>query len=105
LCLKGQARQKTEEILSSMNGSLSAPQRTLFQMELSHLADLQANLQEVEEAIQTNFTQFENVIELLDAIPGIDQTAAFAIVAEIGQADEPIPHRPTPLLLGRLGTG
>jgi len=54
-------------------------------MELAHLVDLQVNLQEVEEAIQANFTQFETALELLDTIPGIDLTAAYAIAAEIGK--------------------
>ncbi len=85
LCLKGRARQKSSEILSSLNGVLSTPQRTLLKMELAHLVDLQVNLREVEAAIQDNFTQFETAIELLDTIPGIDLTAAYAIVAEIGK--------------------
>jgi transposase len=42
-------------------------------------------LQEVEKEIQDDFTQFQGPIELLDSIPGIDQTAAYAILAEIGQ--------------------
>jgi transposase len=48
------------------------------------LADLQANLREVEEEIHDGFSQFQGPIELLDSIPGIDQTAAYTILAEIG---------------------
>lgn len=83
-CLKGRARQKAGEILSSLNGVLSAPQRKLLQMQLAHMADLQANLREVEEEIHNSFSQFQRPIELLDSIPGIDLTAAYAILAEIG---------------------
>lgn len=83
-CLKGRARQKAGEILSSLNGVLSAPQRKLLRMQLAHLADLQANLREVEEEIHNSFSQFQGPIELLDSIPGIDLTAAYAILAEIG---------------------
>jgi len=42
------------------------------------------NLQEVEEQIRHDFSQFEGPRDLLDSIPGIDQTAAYAILAEIG---------------------
>jgi transposase len=84
LCLKGRARQKTAEILSSMNGTLSTPQRKLLKLQLEHLADLQANLQEVEAEIQADFFQFQEPIEILVSIPGIDRTAAYAILAEIG---------------------
>jgi transposase len=84
-CLKARARQKAGEILSSLNGILSVPQRKLLKMQLAHLADLQANLLEVEEEIHDSFSQFQRPIELLDSIPGIDLTAAYAILAEIGK--------------------
>jgi transposase len=84
-CLRGRARRKASEILSSLNGTLSVPQRHLLKMQLAHLADLQENLQEVEAQIQGSFSRFEGPIELLDSIPGIDETAAYAILAEIGQ--------------------
>jgi transposase len=84
-CLKGRARLKSSEILSSLNGSLSLPQRQLLKMQLAHLVDLQENLQEVEAQIRNSFIDFEGSIDLLDSIPGIDKTAAYAILAEIGQ--------------------
>lgn len=83
-CLKGRARQKAAEILSSLNGTLSLPQRQLLKMQLAHLKDLQDNLREVEEEIQKDFSKFEGPRDLLDSIPGIDLTAAYAILAEIG---------------------
>ena len=85
VCLKGRARQKAPEILSSLNGTLSIPQRNLLKMQLAHLTDLQDNLHEIEMVIREDFSQFQGPIELLDSIPGIDLTAAFAILAEIGQ--------------------
>jgi transposase len=83
-CLKGRARQKTNEILTNLNGTLSAPQRKLLKRQLAHLRDLQDNLAEVEQDIRANFARFEGAIDLLDTIPGIDLTAAHAILAEIG---------------------
>lgn len=71
--------------MSSLNGTLSMPQRQLLKMQLSHLADLQENLQEVETQIRDDFIHLENPIELPDSIPGLDKTAAYAILAEIGQ--------------------
>jgi transposase len=84
-CLKGCARQKASEILSNLNGTLSLPQRNLLKMQLAHLKDLQDNLQEIETEIQTHFAHLLVPVDLLDSIPGIDLTAAFAILAEIGQ--------------------
>jgi transposase len=85
LCLKARARQKAAEILSNLNGVLSTPQRKLLKLQLDHLKDFQDNLREIEEQIQDNFSQFKDAIQLLDSIPGIDLTAAYAILAEIGR--------------------
>lgn len=82
-CLKGRTRQKAGDILASLNGVLSIPQRRLLKLQLAHLQDLQDNLHEVEEQIHNDFTKFERQIQLLDSIPGIDLTAAYAILAEI----------------------
>ena len=84
-CLKGRARQKTAEIAACLNGTLSMAQGKLLKMQLEHLEDLKENLQEIETEIQATYTEFETAIDLLDSIPGIDQTAAFSILAEIGQ--------------------
>lgn len=84
-CLKGRARLKASQILSSLNGILSLPQRHLLKMQLAHLKDLQDNLEEVEEEIHNDFSQFEEPRDLLDSIPGISCTSAYAILAEIGQ--------------------
>lgn len=89
--LKSKARLKANEILSNLNGILSVPQRKLLKMQLAHLADLYANLEEIEEEIRNDFSQFQGPIDLLDSIPGIDITAAFAILAEIGKDMSPFP--------------
>jgi transposase len=84
MCLKRRARAKASELLTNLNGTLSVPQRHLLRMQLAHLQDLQDNLQEVEQDIRLGFAQFEGPLDLLDSIPGINQTAAYAILAEIG---------------------
>ncbi len=89
--LKGRARLKTSDILSNLNGTLSAIKRKLLKMELAHLKDLQDNLAEVEEEIRDDFSQFEGPLNLLDSIRGIDSTAAVAILAEIGTKMEAFP--------------
>jgi transposase len=82
--LKAKARLRAKDILSNLNGILSVPQRKLLKLQLEHLADLKANLEEIEEEIRNDFSQFQGQIDLLDSIPGIDTTAAFSILAEIG---------------------
>jgi len=91
MCLKGRSRQKARDIPSGLNGVLSIPQRQLLKMQLAHLKDLQDNLHEVEEQIRNDFTKFERQIQLLDSIPGIDLTAAYAILAEISHTMSAFP--------------
>ena len=81
--MKAHAWKMAHEILSSLNGILSMPQRKLLKMELTYLTDLQANLREVEEEIHDGFSEFQGSIEMLGSIPGIDQTAAYPILPEI----------------------
>ena len=91
ICLKGRARRKATEILANLNGILSAPQRKLLKLQLEHLQDLQDNLREIEGQIQKDFSQFEGPIGWLNSISGIDLTAAYAILAEIGATLETFP--------------
>jgi transposase len=83
-CLKARARQKSDTILTNLNGTLSASERRLLGMQLAHLQDLLDNLHEVEADIRDHFAHFEGPIDLLESIPGISETAAYAILAEIG---------------------
>ena len=84
ICLKRRARAKAGEILTNMNGMLSAPQRRLLRMQVAHLNDLQDNLREVEQDVCSGFVSFEDSLDLLKTIPGINETAAYAILAEMG---------------------
>jgi transposase len=85
VCLKARARQKSDAILANLNGTLTVSERTLLSMQMEHLQDLMDNLHEVESAIRDDFSDFEEAIELLESIPGISETAAYAILAEIGK--------------------
>jgi len=85
VCLKARARQKSDAILANLNGTLTVSERTLLSMQMEHLQDLMDNLHEVESAIRDDFSDFEEALELLESIPGISETAAYAILAEIGK--------------------
>jgi transposase len=85
VCLKARARQKSDAILANLNGTLTVSERTLLSMQMEHLQDLMDNLHEVESAIRDDFSDFGEALELLESIPGISETAAYAILAEIGK--------------------
>ena len=76
--------EKKAEIKRAVNGRLKEHHRNFLQMLLNHLDELLSHLAEVEESIAELSVQFEDDIKLLDTIPGIAETAATAIIAEIG---------------------
>ena len=83
-CLKTQARKRIDEILIALNGSLSEHQRGFLRMIFGHLEALEQHRHTVEDAITKEITKHEEALSLLCSIPGIDVTAAAAIIAEIG---------------------
>ncbi len=83
-CLKTKTRNRIDEILVALNGSLSAHQRAFLQMIFSHLLTLEAHKTAIEDAIVEEILKHEEALNLLCSIPGIDITAAASIIAEIG---------------------
>ena len=83
-CLKTQTRNRINEIMASVNGTLSNHQRQFLSMMLSHLEMLEQHRKEVEDAISAEIDKHSEALALLRSIPGIDITAAASIIAEIG---------------------
>jgi transposase len=88
---KGPSTPKNQRNIVQSQWDDVRPQRKLLDMQLAHLEDLQNNLQEIDEAIQDKFSQFGCTIQLMDTFPGIDITAASAILAEIGRDNAAFP--------------
>ena len=83
-CLKTKTRNRIDEILIALNGSLSIHQRRFLNMVFQHLEDLEAHKHTVEDEITEEVLKHTDALNLLCSIPGIDVTAAAAIIAEIG---------------------
>jgi len=83
-CLKTKTRNRIDEILIALNGTLSKHQRDFLKMIFGHLEELEAHKRVVESAINEEVERHSNALSLVCSIPGIDVTAAAAIVAEIG---------------------
>lgn len=72
------------DIIVALNGSLSEHQRRFLNMVFRHLEDLEAHKHTVEDEITKEVLKHTDALNLLCSIPGIDVTAAAAIIAEIG---------------------
>lgn len=83
-CLKTQTRKRIDQILVALNGSLSIHQRGFLAMTFGHLETLEAHRKAIEDAIAHEILKHSEALTLLCSVPGIDVTAAAAIIAEIG---------------------
>jgi transposase len=83
-CVKARARNRMDEILISVNGSLSAHQRGFLSMMLEYLEQIECHKKQVEASIDAEIEKNSKALSLLCSIPGIDVTSASAIIAEIG---------------------
>ena len=83
-CLKAKTRNRMDEILMSVNGTLSLHQRSFLKMLINHFEMLNSHLTEVESALQQEMEPFALQVEQLNSIYGISSIASCAIIAEIG---------------------
>lgn len=83
-CLKTKTRNRLDEILVALNGSLSKHQRDFLQMIFGYLEQIEAHKRTIEAEIAAEIVRHSEALSLLCSIPGIDVTAAASIIAEIG---------------------
>jgi transposase len=83
-CLKGQTRRNINNILVSVNGTMSMHQQQFLAISLDHLEVLETHLNQVEQAIEEETQKFEAAMAILISIPGIQKIAASSLLAEIG---------------------
>jgi len=82
--LYGSAKQKSSEILESMDGVLSPVQKKLVRAILDHIDDMTLRISDMDNIINREMQQYEEAIGALDEIPGIGPESAQTILAEIG---------------------
>lgn len=81
---KGRMRDKIPELIKALAGNLDAHHAKMLEMVLEHLAFINDKIEELDQQIQEKSIPYQQEIQLLDTIPGIDKVGAQAIIAEIG---------------------
>jgi transposase len=81
---KGKLRGKRGALMRAFRGSFRKEDASLLRVELKVIADLEAQLDRLETLIDQKLGPFEDVIALLDTIPGVNRTLAIDLVAEVG---------------------
>ena len=82
--VKGQLKNKVNQIVDAMEGKLSDTNKFLLAQHLRHLNFLEMSISEIELKIAENMLKFRTESELVQTIPGISTIATSAIIAEIG---------------------
>jgi transposase len=81
---KGRLRKKIPELVKALTGNMDAHHASMLEMILDHLAYINEKIEELDRRIEEKCKPYQQEIELLDTIPGVDKISAQAIVAEIG---------------------
>jgi len=81
---KGRLRNKIPDLVKALNGKMGKHDIMVLKMVLDHLAYLNEQLAELDQMIAEKCKPYQQEIELLDTIPGVDITTAQALVAELG---------------------
>jgi transposase len=81
---RGLLRKKLAQLQEALEGRVQPHHRTLLRHMLAHIDFLEATLTQLQHDIETNLTPYQEAMELLQSIPGIQAPASATIVAEIG---------------------
>ena len=81
---RGLLRKKLPQLQEALEGRVQAHHRTLLRHILAHIDFLEERLTQLQEDIDTDLSPYQEAMELLQSIPGVQATAAATIVAEIG---------------------
>lgn len=81
---KTKLRKKIPELMEALNGNLDKHHAQLINLILNHLSVLDEQIETIEHMIDEKCKPYQELIEIMDSHPGIDKTAAQALLAEIG---------------------
>lgn len=81
---RGKLRAKLPQLRQALDGRVQASHRFLIQRILAHIDFLEESLAIVQKEIEQALSPFEEAMTLLQSIVGLHETAAAAILAEIG---------------------
>lgn len=80
----GPMKQKIPEIMLSIDGMLTMVQKKLVRAILDHIDDMTKRIDAMDNMINGEMKKYEDAIKWLDDMPGIGESSAQTILAEIG---------------------
>lgn len=83
--LQRSLKKKADSVIESIEGySITDEQKLRMRIVRSHLDYIQSAIQKVDSAIDAMVTKHDNLIALLQTIPGVDRNSAITMISEIG---------------------
>jgi transposase len=81
---KGRLRKKISSLEEALNGVVGNHQKMMLTSQLRHLDFLDNEITQLDENINCRMKPFDEVIERLDQIPGVDRRVAEEYMSEVG---------------------
>ncbi len=88
---QGKLRKKLPELRKALEGRFSAHHRLILEHILSHVDFLDEAIERISEEVARRTAPFDELIQLVDTITGVDRKAAEGTIAEIGPDMEQFP--------------
>jgi transposase len=82
--VRGKLRKKEKEVKQSLAGCFGEFHRAMGEWLRKQYGFLSAQIEEVEARTRREMEPHRELIELLDAVPGIDETVGWTVIAEMG---------------------
>lgn len=82
--VKGKVKSKVPGLVDALNNRLRGHHREMIRYSWNHLQFLERTILDVEIRIEQCLSPYRQDIELLDSIPGVNQTASAVMIAELG---------------------
>ncbi|ODA41257.1 Mobile element protein [Desulfosporosinus sp. BG] len=82
--VKGKVKSKVLGLVDALNNRLRSHHREMIRYSWEHLKFLEQTIAHVEMRIDQCLTPYRQDLELLDSIPGVNQTASAVMIAELG---------------------
>jgi len=82
--VKASLKKKVPQLMDGLSGKLLKHHRDMMRYHMEHLKFLEEQTGRLEENIRMLMEPYKEEVRLLDTIPGLDELAATALLAEIG---------------------
>lgn len=80
----GNLRKKVVELEKFLNGLIKHHQRMLLSIQLKHIDFLDKHIENISNEIDVRLKEEQEIVELIDELPGIGKRSAVYIISEIG---------------------